>query len=45
MVIGIITGGSGKTIMDPFTGMIFKGMLAFFLLIWGCNGEKAHRLA
>jgi hypothetical protein len=30
MVIGMITGASGKIIMDPFTGMIFKGMLAFF---------------
>ena len=43
MVIGIITGGSGKTIMDPFTGMIFKGMLAFFLLDMGV--ATAKRLA
>ena len=35
MVIGMITGVAGKTIMDPFTGMIFKGMLAFFLLDMG----------
>ena len=40
MVIGIITGGSGKTIMDPFTGMIFKGMLAFFCWIWGCKRRR-----
>ena len=40
MVIGIITGGSGKTIMDPFTGMIFKGMLAFFLLDMGVATAK-----
>ena len=35
MVIGMITGVTGKTIMDPFTGMIFKAMLAFFLLDMG----------
>ena len=35
MVIGMITGVTGKTIMDPFTGMIFKGMLAFFFLDMG----------
>ncbi len=35
MVIGAITGVAGKAIMDPFTGMIFKGMLAFFLLDMG----------
>ncbi|HAN80325.1 MAG TPA: sodium-dependent bicarbonate transport family permease [Gammaproteobacteria bacterium] len=40
MVIGIVTGGSGKTIMDPFTGMIFKGMLAFFLLDMGVATAK-----
>ena len=35
MVIGMITGATGKTIMDPFIGMIFKGMLAVFLLDMG----------
>jgi len=40
MVIGMITGASGKTIMDPFTGMIFKGMLAFFLLDMGVATAK-----
>ena len=35
MVIGMITGVTGKTIMDPFTGMILKGMLVFFLLDMG----------
>ena len=43
MVIGLITGASGKTIMDPFTGMIFKGMLAFFLLEMGV--ATANRLS
>ena len=40
MVIGMITGVTGKTIMDPFTGMIFKGMLAFFLLDMGVATAK-----
>jgi len=40
MVIGMITGASGKIIMDPFTGMIFKGMLAFFLLDMGVATAK-----
>jgi len=40
MVIGLITGASGKTIMDPFTGLIFKGMLAFFLLDMGVATAK-----
>lgn len=35
MLIGLTTGAIGKGIMDPFTGMIFKGMLAFFLLDMG----------
>ena len=43
MLIGMITGVTGKTIMDPFTGMIFKGMLAFFLLDMGV--ATAKRLA
>ncbi len=43
MVIGMITGVAGKTIMDPFIGMIFKGMLAVFLLDMGV--ATAKRLA
>ena len=43
MIIGMITGVTGKTIMDPFTGMIFKGMLTFFLLDMGV--ATAKRLA
>lgn len=35
MLIGLITGESGKAIMEPFTGQLFKGMLAFFLLDMG----------
>ena len=35
MVVGVITGDSGKAVMQPFTGDLFKGMLAFFLLDMG----------
>ena len=43
MVIGMITGVTGKTIMDPFTGITFKDILAFFLLDMGV--ATAKRLA
>src|SRR5574343_376849 len=35
MLIGILTGESGKTAMQPFAGDLFKGMLSFFLLDMG----------
>ena len=35
MLIGILTGQSGQTAMQPFTSDLFKGMLAFFLLDMG----------
>jgi len=35
MVVGYLTGEQGKSVMEPFTGNIFKGMLAFFLLDMG----------
>ncbi|MDT8990989.1 sodium-dependent bicarbonate transport family permease [Curvibacter sp. APW13] len=35
MVIGVLTGDSGKAAMQPFSGDLFKGMLAFFLLDMG----------
>lgn len=35
MVIGFISGESGKTMMQPFAGDLFKGLLAFFLLDMG----------
>lgn len=37
LVIGAVTGEAGKKIMEPFTGDIFKGMLAFFLLEMGLS--------
>lgn len=35
LVIGYMTGDSGMAVMKPFTGDLFKGMLAFFLLDMG----------
>lgn len=35
MVIGFLSGESGKAMMQPFSGDLFKGMLAFFLLDMG----------
>ena len=35
MLVGILTGDAGKTAMQPFSGDLFKGMLAFFLLDMG----------
>jgi len=35
MVVGLLTGDAGKVAMQPFSGDLFKGMLAFFLLDMG----------
>jgi len=35
LVIGWMTGAEGKKIMDPFYGVLFKGILAFFLMEMG----------
>ncbi|NMM18341.1 MAG: sodium-dependent bicarbonate transport family permease [Rhodoferax sp.] len=35
MVIGFISGEAGKTMMQPFAGDLFKGLLSFFLLDMG----------
>ncbi len=35
LLIGFLTGAEGKKVLDPFTGSIQKGMLAFFLLDMG----------
>ena len=35
MLIGFLSGDAGKAAMQPFSGDIFKGMLAFFLLDMG----------
>lgn len=35
LVIGAVVGPEGKKVLDPFTGQLFKGILAFFLLEMG----------
>lgn len=35
MAIGLATGATGEAAMKPFTGDLFRGMLAFFLLDMG----------
>ena len=35
MVVGLVTGEAGQRAMQPFSGDLFKGMLAFFLLDMG----------
>jgi uncharacterized protein len=40
MLIGYMSGAEGKQAMQPFTGDLFKGMLAFFLLDMGLTTAK-----
>jgi hypothetical protein len=40
MAIGFMTGQDGKLAMEPFTGSLFKGMLAFFLLDMGLSAAR-----
>jgi hypothetical protein len=40
MLIGILSGDAGKASMQPFSGDLFKGMLAFFLLDMGLVTAK-----
>lgn len=40
MVIGMVTGESGNTVMAPFSVDLFKGMLAFFLLDMGLMAAR-----
>ena len=35
MVVGLLSGDAGQASMQPFSGDLFKGMLAFFLLDMG----------
>lgn len=54
MLVGVLTGESGRVAMQPFAGDLFKGMLAFFLLdmgllaarnMGGLKGKSAWLLA
>ena len=40
MVIGFISGETGRTMMQPFSIDLFKGMLAFFLLDMGLHTAR-----
>lgn len=40
MMVGVITGESGKAAMQPFSGDLFKGMLSFFLLDMGLMAAR-----
>ena len=40
MVVGLLTGESGKATMQPFSGDLFKGMLSFFLLDMGLMAAR-----
>jgi hypothetical protein len=40
MAIGLLTGESGQAAMQPFSGDLFKGMLAFFLLDMGLMAAR-----
>jgi hypothetical protein len=40
MVVGMITGEPGQRAMQPFTGDLFKGLLAFFLLDMGLMAAR-----
>ncbi len=40
MVVGLLTGESGQNAMQPFSGDLFKGMLAFFLLDMGLVASR-----
>ena len=43
MAVGFISGEAGKAMMQPFSGDLFKGMLAFFLLDMGLMVAKNFR--
>jgi len=45
MAVGLLSGEAGKTVMQPFSGDLFKGMLAFFLLDMGLMVARNFREA
>jgi len=45
MLVGFISGEAGQSAMQPFSGDLFKGMLAFFLLDMGLmTARSLHQL-
>lgn len=45
MAVGLLSGEAGKAMMQPFSGDLFKGMLAFFLLDMGMMVAKNFKQA
>ncbi len=45
MAVGFISGEAGKAVMQPFSGDLFKGMLAFFLLDMGLMAARNFKEA
>lgn len=45
MLVGFFSGESGRNMMQPFSGDLFKGMLAFFLLDMGLMVARNFREA
>lgn len=41
MLIGMLSGDAGRQAMQPFSGDLFKGMLAFFLLDMGLMAARS----
>lgn len=40
MLVGLLSGDAGQIAMNPFSGELFKGMLAFFLLDMGLMAAR-----
>nr|WP_246100560.1 sodium-dependent bicarbonate transport family permease [Tepidimonas alkaliphilus] len=45
MAVGMVSGEQGQAMMKPFSGDLFKGMLAFFLLDMGLMVARNFREA
>lgn len=43
LLIGMVTGEAGQVAMQPFSGDLFKGMLAFFLLDMGLHAARSMK--
>jgi hypothetical protein len=43
LLIGLLTGETGKAMMEPFSGALFKGMLSLFLMDMGLTVARQWR--
>ncbi|MFN0186702.1 MAG: sodium-dependent bicarbonate transport family permease [Aquabacterium sp.] len=41
MLVGLLSGETGRAAMEPFSGELFKGMLSFFLLDMGLQAARS----